>query len=111
MKTENEQSEKFIGDNMKELLLASFDSMFSILLACLEDSDTEEEFKRKCAKTLVAIHLMEFTDVLELSKLEKQVNDTTTSTFAMLADIMLSLMKNEKIPKETWDNMYENLYK
>lgn len=111
MKTENEQSEKFIGDNMKELLLASFDSMFSILLACLEDSDTEEEFKRKCAKTLVAIHLMEITDVLEMSKLEKDVNTKTTGSFSLLADIMLCAMKNEKMPEETWQHAYENIFK
>lgn len=110
MKKVHEQSEKFIGDNMKELLLSSFESMFSILLACLEDSDTEEEFKRKCAKTLVAIHLMEFTDVLEMTKLEKDVNAKTTGSFSLLADIMLCVMKNEKIPEEIWKYAYENIF-
>ena len=111
MKTENEQTEKFIGDNMKELLLDSFNSMFSILLACLENSDTEEEFKRRCAKTLIAVRLIEITDALGMSKLEKDVTTKTTGSFSLLVDIMLCAMRNEKMPEETWQHEYENIFK
>lgn len=111
MKNENEQYEKFIGDNMKELLLASFGSMFEILLDTLEDSETEEEFKLSCAKTILKIHIMKLVDPLDLTKLEEDVTSKTTGTFSLLADIMLSIMKNEKMPEETWKQTYENLFK
>lgn len=111
MKNENEQSKKFIGDNMKELLLAFFGSMFSVLLDTLEDSETIEEFKLACATTIVAIHATEIANFSEMTKLEKDVNDKTTSTFTLLADIMISIMKNEKIPEITWQHAYEILFK